>query len=223
MEKYKSELSENIVIGALINNINLILEMKDLKDCHFTTKVNKMLYLVIKRLFKSGSESIDVADLYALIETNKKYSKLLEEAGGTELLDILISMGEDKTSDDIRPHIDNIRQAAFKNELDDLLTSMRVDLDNSGSKPINAIYKDIEENMLELKSSYATTDGLKLVGEDLDKILDKIESESMKEFSGFPTSIPILNHFCTYERGELMVISAKMKTGKSMFVVHEVA
>ena len=41
--KYKSELSENIVIGALINDINLILEMKDLKTNYFTVKVNKML------------------------------------------------------------------------------------------------------------------------------------------------------------------------------------
>ena len=64
--KYKSELSENIIIGALINDINLILEMKDLKTEYFTIKVNKMLYVIIKRLFKAGSDSIDISDIVAI-------------------------------------------------------------------------------------------------------------------------------------------------------------
>ena len=50
MGKFKSELSENIVIGALLNDIDLILNMNDLKVNYFQVKVNKMLYTVIKRL-----------------------------------------------------------------------------------------------------------------------------------------------------------------------------
>ena len=117
--KYKSELSENIVIGALINDINLILEMKDLKTEYFTIKVNKMLYVIIKRLFKAGSDSIDISDIVAIIETDKKYERILDEAGGVELIDTLVALGEDKSADDIKPHIDNIIQSAFKNRLPD--------------------------------------------------------------------------------------------------------
>lgn len=223
MSKYKSELSENIVIGSLINNVNLILYMKDLKDYYFTIKVNRMLYLVIKKLFKSGSESIDIADIYAIVETNESYLKMLEEAGGLEYLEVLLSMGEDKTIDDIKPHIENIRQASFKNELEDLLTSMKINLDNSGSKPINSIYKEVEENMLELKSSYSTTDGLKLIGEDIDSLVEKLETQSQSGHSGFPFSIPLLNKFVTLERGELVVISGGTKSGKSLLTTHEVA
>ncbi|MEE1073266.1 MAG: DnaB-like helicase N-terminal domain-containing protein, partial [Cellulosilyticum sp.] len=116
MATYKAEISENIVIGALMNDVNLILEMAHLKVEYFTSKVNKMLFTVIKRLFKAGSESIDIADVYALVESDKKTLKLLNDNGGMELLEILHTMGEDKSVDDVKVHVENIRKSAFKNE-----------------------------------------------------------------------------------------------------------
>ena len=193
--KYKSELSENIVIGALINDINLILEMKDLKTEYFTIKVNKMLYVIIKRLFKAGSDSIDISDIVAIIETDKKYERILDEAGGVELIDTLVALGEDKSADDIKPHIDNIIQSAFKNEMDDTLTSLQVSLAESGNKPINMIYNDFENHMLDVKGKYATSDKLTLVGENIDKIIQNMEEKAKTGLVGFPFSIPMLNEF----------------------------
>ena len=221
--KYKSELSENIVIGALINDINLILEMKDLKTEYFTIKVNKMLYVIIKRLFKAGSDSIDISDIVAIIETDKKYERILDEAGGVELIDTLVALGEDKNADDIKPHIDNIIQSAFKNEMDDTLTSLQVSLAESGNKPINMIYNDFENHMLDVKGKYATSDKLTLVGENIDKIVQNMEEKAKTGLVGFPFSIPMLNEFVQLERKELVVISGGTKSGKSLFATHEIA
>ena len=221
--KYKSELSENIVIGALINDINLILEMKDLKTNYFTVKVNKMLYVIIKRLFKAGSDNIDISDIYALVETNNKYVKILDEAGGTELIETLAALGEDKSADDIKPHVDNIIQSAFKNEMDDTLTSLQVSLAESGNKPINMIYNEFENEMLDVKGKYATSDKLELVGKSIDGIIENMEEKSKTGLVGFPFSIPMLNEFIQLERKELVVISGGTKSGKSLFATHEVA
>ena len=221
--KYKSELSENIIIGALINDINLILEMKDLKTEYFTIKVNKMLYVIIKRLFKAGSDSIDISDIVAIIETDKKYERILDEAGGVELIDTLVALGEDKSVDDIKPHIDNIIQSAFKNEMDDTLTSLQVSLAESGNKPINMIYNDFENQMLDVKGKYATSDKLTLVGENIDKIVQNMEEKAKTGLVGFPFSIPMLNEFVQLERKELVVISGGTKSGKSLFATHEIA
>ena len=221
--KYKSELSENIIIGALINDINLILEMKDLKTEYFTIKVNKMLYVIIKRLFKAGSDSIDISDIVAIIETDKKYERILDEAGGVELIDTHVALGEDKSADDIKPHIDNIIQSAFKNEMDDTLTSLQVSLAESGNKPINMIYNDFENQMLDVKGKYATSDKLTLVGENIDKIVQNMEEKAKTGLVGFPFSIPMLNEFVQLERKELVVISGGTKSGKSLFATHEIA
>lgn len=223
MAKFKSELSENIVIGSLLNNINLILNMNDLKVSYFQVKVNKMLYTVIKRLFKSGSTSIEMSDVYAIVETNDKYLKILEDAGGTDLIETLMVLGEGKTIEDIKPHIENIRQAAFKNEMDDSLTSLQVSIAESGNKPISAIYNEVENEILNVKSKYATTEGLQLVGDNIDNIIEKMENKAKTGLVGFPFSIPLLNEFVQLERQELVVVSGGTKSGKSLFTTHEVA
>ena len=223
MGKFKSELSENIVIGALLNDIDLILNMNDLKVNYFQVKVNKMLYTVIKRLFKSGATSIDISDVYAIVETNDKYLKILENAGGMELIETLMVLGEDKTAEDIKPHIENIRQAAFKNELNDSLTSLQVGIAESGNKPISAIYNEVENEILNVKSKYATSEGLQLLGDNIENIVERMENKAKTGLVGFPFSIPLLNEFVQLERQELLVLSGGTKSGKSMFTAHEVA
>ena len=213
MSVFKSEFSENIVIGALINDINLILEMKDLKSKYFTSQVNKMLYIVIKKLYKAGSENIDQSDIYALIETNERYEKVFEDAGGLEYLDVLCDMGEDKTIDDLRPHIDNIVQAAFRTELSDSLIGLQETIALSSNKSIKNIYKDVEGEMLQLKNKYATSDGLELVSNNLDSYLQVIDRQANKEFVGYPTFSPLLNKFVCYEKGECVIVSGLAKTG----------
>lgn len=219
MAIYKSEISENIVIGALINDINIVLEMKDLKVEYFTNKVNKMLFTVIKRLFKAGSENIDIADIYALIESDKKSLKLLNDNGGMELLEILQSMGEDKPIEDIKVHIENIRKSAFKNELSDTLTSLQGNIAMSGSKTISGIYNDIEKEILSLKGKYSSTNHMELIGNRMDGIMTELDREANKDFSGYPTGFPLLDKYVTYEKGEMVVISAPAKFGKSQYVV----
>lgn len=219
MAKYKSEVSESIVLGSLINDISLILEMKDLKVDYFTSKVNKMLYTVIKRLFKNGADNIDIADVYALIEAHSKYLTILEDNGGMELLETLVEMGYDKTIEDIKPHIENIRQSAFKNELNDTLIGLQENVALSGAKPIGEIYNDIENGILDLKSKYGTSNQMELIGNRMDKILKELDREANKEFSGFPTGFPLLDKYLTYEKGEMVVFSAPAKFGKSQYVV----
>lgn len=219
MALYKSEISENIVIGTLMNDINLILEMKDLKVEYFTVNVNKMLFTVIKRLFKAGSENIDIADVYALVETDKKSLKLLNDNGGMELLEILYAMGEDKPIEDVKVHIENIRKAAFKNDLSDTLTSLQGNIAASGSKSISSIYSDIEKEILALKGQYSSSNHMELISNRMDSIMAELDREANKKFSGYPTGFPLLDKYVTYEKGEMVVISAPAKFGKSQYVV----
>lgn len=220
--KYKSTVSERIVVGALINNINFILEMKELKSKYFVEDVNKMLYVSIKRLFKAGSTSIDVADVYAVVETNKSDLKLLEKEGGVDYLNVLQMMGSDKAFEDIQPHVDNIIKASFKNELEETLNALSHNISLSGDKTINEIYSGTESRLLELKGKYTSRDQLKLIGDTLDIHLKSLKNKRQNGNSGFPTFSPTLNKFVTYEKTECVIISGKKKTGKSQYVINEI-
>ena len=71
----KATTSETIVIGGVINRPDFILELSDLKAEFFTDRLNKIIFIAIKRLYKNGAKQIDIADIYALIESNQKYLK----------------------------------------------------------------------------------------------------------------------------------------------------
>ena len=54
MTKLLSSISsESIVLGGLINHLDWIIEVSDLKVDYFSIDVNKIIYSVLKRLYKN--------------------------------------------------------------------------------------------------------------------------------------------------------------------------
>ena len=63
MVEYTAVTSEGVVIGALMNDVKLILALKELKPDFFTHPAYKILYLTIRKLFRDGSTEIDILDV----------------------------------------------------------------------------------------------------------------------------------------------------------------
>jgi replicative DNA helicase len=221
-QKLSAISSESIVIGGLINHLDYILELTNLKTEYFTVDVNKVLYHTLKKLYKNGSTSCDILDIYAIIEQNQGALSKLEEYGGEDYIQTLAELADNKSLDDIVSHSKIIIDCAYKNELSDTLTALENYVARCKDEPKEKVARLVEGELLELKSKYGSKNGLKVIGDDVDKIVDKLNREGQKDFSGFPTFSPMLNKFMSYERGELVVYSGKLKTGKSQMVVNEV-
>ena len=87
MTKLLSSISsESIVLGGLINHLDWIIEVSDLKVDYFSIDVNKIIYSVLKRLYKNGSTTCDIVDIYAVVETNAGHLKQLESYGGVDYI-----------------------------------------------------------------------------------------------------------------------------------------
>ena len=167
-------------------------------------------------LFKQGVKSADIIDVYAMCETNEINKAVLEEAGGIEHLDMLRSIAEDMTVDELNVHALNVIGCAFKNDMSGLLSGMsRVVHDGSDDIGIPDINKMVEAELLALRNKYSQLNKIEKLGRRIDKIREEIESEQQGGISGIPTFSPTLNKFVTYEKGELLIISAWAKTGKS--------
>lgn len=216
----KAQTSETILIGGIINHPDYLLELSDLKADFFTDILNKIIFVSVKRLYKNGARAIDIGDVYGLIESNEKYLKKLENYGGLDYLDEIQSLGEDKKIEELQVHAQNIIDCAYKNEMADVLNDIEVFvLTQDYSR--NEINKIIEERILSVKAKYSSKHKVELLSSKSDKLIEMIE-QTGGETVGFDTSVPLLNDFITYRKGELVIYSAKAKVGKSQLVVNEV-
>lgn len=218
----QSQASESLVLGSLINHLDWILEFADLKSEYFSIDINRIIFMMLKKLFKDGATSCEVIDIYALMETNNDYLDKLDEYGGTEYIQTLSELAEGKDINDIKAHVKTIIDTSYKNELQQTLVGLTDYVGRNTDKSKEYMSKVVEGELLDLKSKYSSSNGLKVIGDDVDKIMAKLQSEGQKDFNGLPTFSPMLNKFVSYERGELFVYSGKLKTGKSQTVVNEV-
>lgn len=223
MAKLLSSISsESIVLGGLINHLDWIIEVSDLKVDYFSIDVNKIIYSVLKRLYKNGSTTCDIVDIYAVVETNAGHLKQLESYGGVDYIETLSELAEDKELGDIKSHAKTIIDCSYKNELNQTLIGLTNYVESNSDKPKEMISKEVEGELLDLKGKYGSSGGLQVIGDDVDKYIKTLDVEGQREFCGYPTFSPMLNKFVSYERGEMVVYSGKLKSGKSQLVVNEV-
>lgn len=223
MAKLLSSISsESIVLGGLINHLDWIIEVSDLKVDYFSIDVNKIIYSVLKRLYKNGSTTCDIVDIYAVVETNSGHLKQLESYGGVDYIETLSELAEDKELGDIKSHAKTIIDCSYKNELNQTLVGLTNYVETNSDKPKEVIAKEVEGELLNLKGKYGSNGGLQVIGDDVDKYIKTLDVEGQRDFCGYPTFSPMLNKFVSYERGEMVVYSGKLKSGKSQLVVNEV-
>jgi len=221
MQKNTAKTSEGIIIGMLINKIDLILEITELKIDHFSIEINKIIYTALKRIYSQGSRSVDIADIYAVIEMDEANKKLLDITGGLDYLELMQDIAEDKDDNEIKIHVKNVIDCAYKNEIGDVLSGLISYIDSKKDNTREIINKTIEEEILEVKAKYSSHHKVELIGNKLDQIMEKLDDNINREFIGFPTAIPLLNDFVTYRKQDLVIYTAKAKVGKSQTVVNE--
>lgn len=216
-----SQASESLVLGGLINNLNWILEFTDLKADYFSIDVNKIIFVALKKLYKNGATSCELIDIYAIIETNASYLEKLEEYGGNEYIETLSLLAEGKDIEDIAAHVKIVVDCAYKNELAQTLVGLTGYVENHTDKSKEQVSKIVEGQLLELKGKYGGIKKAEMLGDKMDKIIESLDRDTQSGYNGIPTSIPLLNKFCTYQRGEMIVVGGLAKFGKSQFVVDQ--
>ncbi len=221
MGQLKATTSETVVLGGIMSNPCFLLDLTDLKADFFSDQVNRTLYIAMKRLFKKGAKTFDIADIYAVIETSESRIERLKRYGGIEYLEQLKIIGDGKDLSEIKIHASNIMDCAYKNEISEVLYELQMYVSQADSEKRNEINKTIEEKILQVKAKYASGHKVELISTKTDKILQQLE-ENKSGYIGFETSIPLLSQFVTYRKGELVIYSAKAKVGKSQLVVNEV-
>lgn len=224
MEKaIKNVNAERILVGILLNHPDWLVELKGLvKTEYFWMKGHRMIYYIIHNLLTEGVDSIDTMAILAKAEKIQKATDIINENGGIEYLEELRSLAEDYKLDDLKMYASDITTASFKRDSLVMQGKIAEELVSNPDITFSDTVMMLQEAQTELVTKYSQSTGLKFLSDVFDSVWSEVEDNwNEKGYAGMPPKWELLRKFFTYLNGELIVIGARAKYGKSNFAINE--
>ncbi len=224
-----SELSdiqaESCVIGSLIFHPEYILNSEGfLKPSHFYNVENGCIYWAINSLVNDGIENIDALNLSNKLRSNQKISDAIDRfniPSVQEFVDLYKEMARHSQKEYLAM-AKTVTTFAFRRELYKRLLKLSGDCFNT-SLTLDELSGDVYHGIDTISADFICGDDTKLLGDEIDDIWEEIVSRRMDNgLYGLPSKYDSFNKYFTYETGELVVIQAKYKEGKSVLLMNEV-
>lgn len=171
----------------------------------------------MQQLVLQGITTVDAVNLSEAIKSNRAVKNKLDSYNLPKLEEYieLAQMSARHTLEEFRLLAREVvtyafRRAFYKKTLKFQQMCDRKDL--SLDELSNMVYDDLGE----LTTTFITDATVNKIGVDGEKFFNEIQERKENGYQvGFPTLFPSLNEFVRYERGEMTLYSARMKTGKS--------
>lgn len=212
--------AEAAVIATLVYHPDFILHSDYLKAGYFYNTENGCIYWAIQELYKAGIETIDALNISNMLNSNKAVKRKIEEFNLTDMQEF-ISMAQyaaRHTLEEYKLLVNNIVEASFKRELAKVTAEIQSDCFNSDMN-LSKLNQVVNHKLTDLTEKYITGDEIKTLGERIDDIWDKIENQDLSR--RLPSKFKSFNDYFYYEPGELVLLTARYKTGKSVFALNE--
>lgn len=217
--------AESGVIATLLFHPSFILHSENLIPSHFYEKSNGCIYWAIDELFKSGVENIDSFNLITMINSNNAVKKVIDKFNVNTIQE-LIDLSKHVARDSIEEYIliaNRVISLAFKRDLYKKLQEFeRITFDEKYD--LGGLNNYVYDNLNKLSEQYIITSEIQLFGDKMDGLLDKLNKRKLGgDMYGIPSKFEMVNKYCPYEKGELVILSAPRKTGKSIYMLNECA
>jgi len=215
--------SESGIIGTLIYHPEFVLHTDYLQPGYFYGIENGCIYWAIQELYKEGISNIDAYNVSNKLQSNRAVTKTIEKYNLPSVQEFIELYKETArhTIEEYKMLADNIITLAFKRDLVKTLNQLSSDCflkDYELDKLSNVVYGELDK----LTQKYVTTSDVGTLGQSIDDIWDEIVSRRTSDGTyGIPSKYKSFIDFYTYEPGELVVIQAKYKQGKSVFLMNE--
>lgn len=186
---------------------------------HFYDEENGFLYYAIGELAKRGVDKIDGFGILNMLNSKaatKHWAEKLTVQHLNELVDEAPLVAR-QTVREYKVAVDNVLDAAFRREADAKLDECKrmCISDMEGDSIKSRIYKEIES----LVTQYEKMDDVVPIGEKLDELwLGVTEGQKSDSFLDF--KFPSINRYVKISRTDAIVIAAREKRGKSLFLLN---
>lgn len=216
--------SESGVIGTLICHPDYVLHTDYLLPSYFFGTENACVYWAIQDLYKDGITNIDAYNVSNKLQSNPGVAKTIEKYNLPSVQDFMELYRETArhTLEEYKMLADNIVTLAFKRDLVKILSKISNDCFHKDCD-LDTLSNNVYDELDRLTQKYISSNEVQTLGTEIDDIWDEICSRRTENgLYGIPSKYPRFNEYFTFEPGELVVIQAKYKRGKSVLLMNEV-
>lgn len=222
MEKLKDNLAEAGIIATVIQNPNFVDYSENLKHTYFTDELNRVIYWAVVNLRRKNVERVDEISLRFQMDAIPEGKEVLDRCGEKAIREIvenspLIS----RTKDEYVEFVTRVQDLAEKRELYKKL-SMYANLIEQDKVVAGDVVRELNSTTNEIHNSYIDDSDLYIFTNHVDDLWKSVVEKRNDDGSfGLPSKFPIFNKYFSYEKGELVLISARAKAGKSLLGLNE--
>lgn len=210
-------------IATLVYHPEFILYTDYLKPSYFYNVENGCIYWAIEQLYKNGIETIDALNITNMLNSNKAVKKKIEEYNLTDMQEF-IKMSQyacRHTLEEYKLLVNNIVTMAFKRDLNKIALEIQSSCFNT-DVDLNKLNGIVNTKINKLTEQYITSNEIELFGSKVSSLWSEICNRRTESgVYGIPSKFPSINEYLTYEQGELILLKARMKRGKSAFFMNE--
>lgn len=218
MANLQNMQAESGLISTLIVHPEFVVINEKLKPEYFAIPANKVLFKIIKELYDSGVTNIDEFNLASKIENSSDDTIATQNINISELVADSPYVARN-TSNEYKELSKDIIKCAFKRKLLKQLQIFESQCQNE-KIDIGELQNNIYDKLNNIGDEFLTGDDECLIGEKIDRVYSEIIKRASNG-GGIPSKFPTLNEYVTYEKGELIIFSAKRKVGKSVLLMNE--
>lgn len=211
------------VVSTVIFHPEYVLHSPYLKETYFYDGSNGAMYWAVSELFKRNITNITAANIEQMFNNNSVIKNQIEKynmPSFDEYIELAV-MSKRDTVEEYLMLVDRVVELAFKRTFyvttkDWERLCFRDDIHLSDMS--NQVYQELNG----LTTQFVTDGEIGTIGSVADSIWQEtIERKERGESYGLPSFFPHWNEYFTYEKSELVVISSRMKNGKSWLALIE--
>jgi replicative DNA helicase len=211
------------VIATLVHHPEFILHSEYLKAGYFYHKENGCIYWAIDELFKSGVKNIDAFNISNMLQSNAAVKKKIESVNMPDM-DEFVDMCEDAARNTIEEYnflVAQVVTMSFKRDLVKLFDKMKKKVIET-SMELNELSNDVYSQLEKLTGKYIFDNRTLRFGDKVKDIYQEIKDRRGEGgVAGIQSKYSGINKYFCYENGELIMVSGRMKMGKSSFMLNE--
>lgn len=175
-------------------------------------------------MYNSGITNIDAYNLSSMLQSNAAVSRTVDKYNLPSVQEFveLYKMTARHSLEEYKMLADNIVTLAFKREFYKAITEINNDIFNPDCG-LDELSNSTYDRLDKLTEKFVINQEVSTLGDKIDDIWAEIESRrNVNGGSGIPSKFNVLGQYYTYETGELVVVQARYKEGKSVFLMNEV-
>ena len=221
-EDLKDVAAETTVIASLLNHPEFILHTDWLKASHFYQKENGAIYWAINELYKKGITKIDELNINNQLNSNPSVKQLMIKRNLTDI-NKYMELSQYAARDSLEEYEEfckTVLNYSYKRKLYDKSYELNR-LCFSDTETLADTDSKVHHIMSDLTEEYMVSTDLRTIGEQEEELFEEIVEDQSDERFGVDSKYEIFQKYFKYERGECIVLAARMKTGKSAFILNE--